>query len=149
MQNSLIKVLNLDKYVGDDSNIAIHLKKISVVSQDPGHKFGNPAYYFDLFDEQDEDDSQGVVQETEEPIEIEISQELIERKAGIENDPEQDHTLLEMYSCRFSAHEKPIHSKIPSTGWKVDSHGCVPVPRTRWIPGAKPKPTVPTMDFSP
>jgi hypothetical protein len=93
-----------------------------------------------LFDEQDEDgDSQGIVNENDNPIEIEISQELMERKSGIEKDPEQDHTLLEMYSCRFSEHEKPIHSKIPSTGWKVDSHGCAPVPRARWIPGAPTK----------
>ena len=51
-QNSLIKVLDFDKYMCEDG-VAIRLKKISVVSLDPGHKFGNPVYYFDLFDEQE------------------------------------------------------------------------------------------------
>lgn len=137
-KNSLIKLLTFSKYESEDVT-AIHVKTISVISQDPGHKFGNPVYYFDFFSPQDDDDSHGVVDGDDDAIENEISRELMERKSSIEKEPEKDYTLQELYSCRFAAHEKPIHSKIPSNGWKKDAHGLEPVPRTQWIPGPAPR----------
>lgn len=132
----MIKVLDFDKYISDEC-VAVHLKKISVVNLDPGHRFGNPVYYFDVFGEKDDDDSQEVINMTENLIEDQISQELIERTGGTEASPDRNSTLLKMYSCQFAIDQKPVHSKIPSTGWKVDIHGCAPVPRIRWIPGPK------------
>lgn len=133
-QNTLIKVLKFGKLDAEEG-ITIHLKTITVIGQDPGYKFGNPVFYRDVLSRQDEEDSQGVVETDVDNIENEISQELVERQAYVEKSPENDQTLQEMYSCRFTANQKPIHSKIPSIGWKVDTHGLEPVPRTRWIPG--------------
>jgi hypothetical protein len=133
-QNTLIKVLKFGKFETEDDT-AIHLKTVTVISHDPGYKFGNPVYYLASFCRQDEEDSQGVVDGDVDTIEIQISQEVVGRQSGTEKAPENDQTLQEMYSCRFTADQKPIHSKIPSIGWKVDSHGLEPVPRTRWIPG--------------
>lgn len=132
MQNSLIKILNFETYI-QDGCVAIHLKRLSIISQNPGHKFGNPAYYFDIFDEVDEDDGPSIISSGS-PIEVEISHELM-NCGGASPNMESVQALLELYSCRVAAGEKPIHSKIPSTGWTIDSHGCAPVPRTRWIPG--------------
>ena len=140
-RNTLIKVLDFDKYIHENC-VAVHLKKISVVSQDPGHRFGNPSYYFDLFDEQNDDDSQEVVKEAESPIEDEIGQQFMQGKIGMEKSTGLDQTLMNMYSCRFATDQRPVHSKIPSEGWKVDSHGSSPVPRIRWIPGPNPSPTI-------
>lgn len=140
-RNTLIKVLDFDKYLHEDC-VAIHLKKISVVSQDPGHRFGNPSYYFDLFDEQNDEDSQEVVNEAERPIEDEIGQQFMQRKIELDKSTGLVQTLLNMYSCRFPIDQRPIHSKIPSDGWKVDSHGSSPAPRIRWIPGPNPSPTI-------
>mmetsp|Transcript_12999 Transcript_12999/g.14875 ORF Transcript_12999/g.14875 Transcript_12999/m.14875 type:complete len:552 (+) Transcript_12999:152-1807(+) len=149
-QNTLIKVLKYSKYeYSDNGDIAIHLKKISIVNQDPGHKFGNPVYYYDIFDV--EPPSSSLQEVTEDavvvidttavaPIEVELSQELhhLQRQRSMPEEEREkkddDGTLLEMYSCRFAANQKPIHSKIPSVGWKVDYHGSAPVPKTRWIP---------------
>lgn len=154
--NTLIKVLRFAKYTPDNSNnsnnddnqVAIRLKKISVVSLDPGHKFGNPVYYFDVFDaiEFVDDQDAVVMADTNSPIEVEVSQEIhseLSQQGSVNNNEgnsgknDNGGTLLEMYSCRFTSDQKPIHSKIPSTGWKMDRHGCEPVPRARWIP-AKP-----------
>ncbi len=138
-------MLDFDKYICDEC-VAIHLKKISVVSLDPGHRFGNPAYYYDVFGQNDDDDSQEVINEMEKPIENQISQEIIEGKAGAVKALELEKTLLEMYSCRFTADKKPIHSKVPSIGWEVDIHGCAPVPRIRWIPGPQ-RQSAPTVEI--
>jgi len=141
--NTLIKVLKFTKYTTNGEEVAIHLKKISIVSLDPGHKFGNPVYYYDVFDVAEDHSPAEVVvvmeQDDNNPIllEREVTERLLLQQPPMSNKKEQP--LWELYSCRFTSQEKPIHSKLPSpfTGWKLDSHGCAPVPRlTRWIPSA-------------
>jgi len=130
----LIKVLKFGKFEVEEV-IAVHLKTISVISQDPGYKFGNPVFYHDVLGRRDDEDSQGVVEADTENIESAISQHLVGGSFCVEGPPGNDQALQEIYSCSFAANEKPIHSKIPSVCWKVDAHGLEPVPRTTWIPG--------------
>lgn len=113
--------------------MAIHLKKISIVNHDPGKKFGNPVFFFDVFDGDSEDDGQSIVPDGT-PIEVRLGQELMQRNASKSSNKGDDGKLRELYSCRFTAQEKPIHSKIPISGWKIDSNGLMPVPKVRWVP---------------
>ena len=68
-QNTLIKVMEYEKCIAsqdeefgggggkggvEDGHLFLRLKKISVISQDPGHKFGNPVYYYDACDDDDD-----------------------------------------------------------------------------------------------
>jgi hypothetical protein len=130
VQNTLIKVLDYDKD-GSDGRVALQLNKVSIISQDPGHRFGNPAYYYDVFDEQEEEDGLPIVS-PDAPIETQICQELMQwHNAVVSRD---DPALLELFSCQYPLNEKPIDSKILTTGWQIDSHGTAPGPRCRWIP---------------
>jgi hypothetical protein len=59
--NTVIKVLQFDRRLwssGENYNqVYIHLTKISVISGDPGHKFGSPVYFYDVCDDDDDDDN--------------------------------------------------------------------------------------------
>ena len=114
----------------------MHLKKVSIVNHDPGLKFGNPVFFFDVYDEESEDDGQSIVSNGT-PIEVQLGQEIMQRTNANTSTSTDDRTLSELYSCRFTSQEKPIHSKIPSSGWKTDNHGLLPVPKVRWIPGSQ------------
>ena len=129
VENTLLKVLDYEKYVSDDA-VTLLLKKVSIVSQDPGQRFGNPSYYYDVFDEENEDDGQPIIS-TDTPIETQICHELMQRQDTVVSKEVQ--TLVELYSSKYPLEEKPIDSKIMSTGWCVDSHGTAPGPRCRWI----------------
>jgi hypothetical protein len=130
VQSTLIKVLKFEKYVSD-GRVALQLNKLSIISQDPGQRFGNPSFYYDVFDEKDEDDGQPIIS-SDTPIETQICHELMQRQDAVVSKDVQ--TLLELYSCQYPLKEKPIDSKIPRTGWQIDSHGTFPGPRCRWIP---------------
>lgn len=132
IQNTLIKVLDFERH-GVDGEVVLQINRVSIVSQDPGLRFGNPAYIFDIFDEKDKMDSQPIVT-ADAPIETQICQDLIRRQDNsITSGGEQ--TLLELYSCQYPLSQKPVDSKIPNIGWQIDSHGTSPGPRCRWIPG--------------
>ena len=131
VKNTLIKVLGFEKHFYG-GRVVLQLNRVSIVSQDPGQRFGNPAFYYDVFDEEDEDDNGQPIIKTDTPIEEQICHELMQRQDTVVSKDAQTH--LELYSCKYPLNEKPIDSKILSTGWQVDSHGTSPGPRCRWIP---------------
>jgi len=141
--NTLIKVNDYNRRV-IDNQVHLDLKKVTIVSQDPGYRFGNPLYYYDVYEESaEEDDGQSIVN-AETPIENEISQDLMEtQRASI---PHESEALLELYSCTIQPDQRPVNSKIPRTGWLVDSHGESPGPKCRWIPAQKASLALPTME---
>jgi hypothetical protein len=63
--NTVIKVLHFDRCLwssGENFNqVYLHLTKLSVISQDPGHKFGNPVYYYDVCDVDDDTDDDSTI----------------------------------------------------------------------------------------
>jgi hypothetical protein len=135
VQNTLIKVFNYDRTVTDGKR-SFQINKLSIISQDPGHRFGNPANYFDVFQESDEDASSSFIQSSTTPIENQIYHEILQQ-SGEEKLSKGTQTLSELYSCQYPLSEKPIDSKIPNVGWRIDSHGVAPGPKCRWIPASK------------
>lgn len=162
VQNTLIKVLEYEKCAntvldgdGDRRNeVYIKLTKISIISQDPGHKFGNPVYYYDVCDyEEDEDEgyassvSSSILDESHEPaVVITHPDTPIVRTSDIvysrttQQLPlvSESQALHELYYCQYQIRDKPIDSKVPNTAWEVDSHGVDPGPKCRWIPSTSP-----------
>jgi hypothetical protein len=92
-QNNLIKVLDFEKYVSDGL-VALQWNKLSIISQDLGQRFGNPYFYYDVFDEKDEDDGQPIIS-SDMPIETQICHELMQRQDAVVSKDVQ--TLLELY----------------------------------------------------
>jgi hypothetical protein len=160
LQNTLIKVLDYEKHI-TDGRVSLELHKVALISQDPGHRFGNPFDYYDVFDEHDgnDDDDDGDADEEElittlegEAIETEVvcQQALMHQQQqgnnGNNNSNNNDDSgidtsqqnLLKLYSCHYPVSAKPIDSKIQRTGWTVDSHGYAPSPKCRWMPGSAP-----------
>eukprot|EP00339_Tiarina_fusa_P001570 CAMPEP_0116999586 /NCGR_PEP_ID=MMETSP0472-20121206/2239_1 /TAXON_ID=693140 ORGANISM="Tiarina fusus, Strain LIS" /NCGR_SAMPLE_ID=MMETSP0472 /ASSEMBLY_ACC=CAM_ASM_000603 /LENGTH=539 /DNA_ID=CAMNT_0004699049 /DNA_START=102 /DNA_END=1718 /DNA_ORIENTATION=+ len=111
--NTLIKVFGFERD-SSEGRVSIKLKKLSIISQDPGHRFGNPAYFYDVCDDQEKEDEQAIVT-TDAPVETQICQALLRDRNATATDETQ--TLLELYSCQYPINEKPIDSKIPNTGW--------------------------------
>jgi hypothetical protein len=149
LQNTLIKVLDYERHV-KDGRVSLELHKVALISQDPGHRFGNPFDYYDAFDEQyDCNDDDNAEEEEEElittlegeAIQTEVCQQALMHQQGNNNNPKKDNSigtqqnLLKLYSCHYPVSAKPIDSKIQRTGWTVDSHGCKPSPKCRWMPG--------------
>ena len=131
VKNTLIKVLDFEKQA-INGHVTLRLNKVSIVSQDPGQRFGNPSFYYDVFHDKDEDDGQPIVS-SDTPIETQICQELMQRQDRVSKDFHSQ-TLVELYSCMYPLKDKPVDSKILSSGWQIDSHGTSPGPRCRWIP---------------
>ena len=156
--NTLIKVFGFERETNPENGgrVSIKLKKLSIISQDPGHRFGNPAYFYDVCDDQEKGDTtgQGIVS-TDAPVETQICQQLLRRNSSSSssrrNNVDQSQTLLELYSCQYPINKKPVDSKIPQNGWHIDSHGTGPGPTCRWIPAAKspPKSSVSTIKTDP
>lgn len=163
VQNTLIKVLEYEKCVntvldGDgDRRDEVYLKltKISIISQDPGHKFGNPVYYYDVCDyEVDEDEgyassvSSSILDESQDPAVViphpdtpivRTSDTVHSRTTQQLPLVSESQALHELYYCQYQISDKPIDSKVPNTAWNVDSHGVGPGPKCRWIPSASPQ----------
>ena len=78
VKNTLIKVLDFEKQA-INGHTTLRLNKVSIVSQDPGQRFGNPSFYYDVFHDKDEDDGQPIVS-SDTPIETQICQELMQRQ---------------------------------------------------------------------
>lgn len=161
--NTLIKVLEYEKCVntvldgGGDRRNEVYLKltKLSIISQDPGHKFGNPVFYYDVCDYEIEEDegyassvSSSILDESHEaavvvsphpdtPI-VRSSLMLLTGSARRQPFVSESQVLHELYYCQYRIRDKPIDSKVPNAPWQVDSHGVGPGPKCRWIPAASP-----------
>lgn len=48
--------------------------------------------------------------------------------------PQQDSGLQNLYTHRCSIQDDEANSRIPKSGWRVDSHGMEPAPVCTWIP---------------
>jgi hypothetical protein len=126
-----------------------------LISQDPGHRFGNPFDYYDAFDEHDGNDDDAEEEEyittlEGEAIETEVCQQALMHQQGDGNNLNNkdsnigtQQNLLQLYYCHYPVSAKPIDSKIQRTGWKVDSHGCAPSPKCRWMPTSPADPNKP------
>lgn len=155
VKNALIKILDYEKYELDgNGKCAIRLHKISLISQDPGHQFGNPMDYYDAYDEEEEDaSSTGSISDNEPvvvvastavdaPIENQICHELLmhqQQEQQQKLSARGNQNLSEFYSCHYPVKTSPVmavDSKIPGTGWQTDNHGHAPSPKCRWIPAA-------------
>ena len=55
-KNSLIKVLEYETYSLPDGKLALQLQKICLITQDPGHSFGNPIDFHDAYELEEEVD---------------------------------------------------------------------------------------------
>ena len=53
--NTLVKIDDYDRILTDGPKL-FQLKRFSILSQDPGHRFGNPANYFDVCGDSDEEE---------------------------------------------------------------------------------------------
>jgi hypothetical protein len=143
----------------EQGHLYLQLKKLSVISQDPGHKFGNPVYYYDACDDDDDEDEAG---EDGSHSSSSLSSVDDGRQATLVVNPHPSTSIVhrssleslmgspptavrrpfvaetqelhELFCCTYHIHDKPIDSKVPSTEWQVDSHGIAPGPRCRWIP---------------
>jgi len=135
-QNTLIKVLGFERTTREGKT-SFQINKLCIISQDPGHRFGNPVRYFDVYDDTTEDDAVSIVRNNG-PIEHEIYQSLL--LAPETQVLKTDQTLLELYSCQYPLDKKPVDSKIPNIGWKIDSQGIGPGPKCRWIPSPQKEP---------
>ena len=144
--NTLIKVLEYEKYLLD-GRVALKIHRVSLISQDPGHRFGNPIDYYDVYDvNYVEKKDEPAITTYEDPIENQIRQQWIQSPNAVSttassSSPQQHplalaQNLVELYSCYYPVNEKPIDSKIPRTGWNIDSHGISPGPKCRWIPAS-------------
>jgi hypothetical protein len=154
VKNALIKILDYEKYELDgNGKCAIRLHKISLISQDPGHQFGNPIDYYDAYDEEEDTISSGSSSDNEPvvvvtsatvdaPIENQICHELLmsqQQEHQQKLSARGNKNLSEYYSCHYPVKTSPIlavDSKIPGTGWQIDTHGQAPSPKCRWIPAA-------------
>jgi hypothetical protein len=155
VKNALIKILDYEKYELDGTGkCAIRLHKISLISQDPGHQFGNPMDYYDAYDEEEDNFSTGSSSSDNEPvvvvasatvdapIENQICHELLmsqQQEQQQKLSARGNQNLSEFYSCHYPVKTSPllaVDSKIPGTGWQIDTHGQAPSPKCRWIPAA-------------
>jgi len=169
VQNTLVKVLGYEKCVSSDENtsgattghVYLQLTKLSIISQDPGHRFGNPVYYYDDFgdDEWDEDEDissaasslddgrRAAMVVNPHPCTTIVDQSSLEslvRPTAMA--PAQLYTrrpcvsesqaLHELYCCNYEIRNKPVDSKVPNVEWQTDAHGIGPGPRCRWIPAS-------------
>jgi hypothetical protein len=168
IQNTLIKVLQFERCVDTvingegDSRDEVYLKvtKLSIISQDPGHKFGNPVYFYDVCDyDLDEDEgysssaSSSILDDSQETAVVVVNphpdtpivratceMDLSAYRAQHQRQPlvAESQALHELYYCQYQIRDKPIDSKVPNSAWQVDSHGVGPGPKCRWIHAASP-----------
>eukprot|EP00529_Nitzschia_sp_RCC80_P014179 CAMPEP_0113523458 /NCGR_PEP_ID=MMETSP0014_2-20120614/45716_1 /TAXON_ID=2857 /ORGANISM="Nitzschia sp." /LENGTH=720 /DNA_ID=CAMNT_0000421549 /DNA_START=355 /DNA_END=2517 /DNA_ORIENTATION=+ /assembly_acc=CAM_ASM_000159 len=168
--NTVVKVLQFDRCLWSDgenyNQVYLHLKKLSVISQDPGHKFGNPVYYYDICDVDDDiddnstiDDEESSISSNEErrttavivsglvhhqqqhppginPIIIPRADFDTSRPDDTDSDSETQ-TLQQLYRLSYSISDNPLNSKIPASDLQVDTHGIGPGPTCRWIPATE------------
>ena len=137
--NTLVKIDDYDRILTDGPKL-FQLKRFSILSQDPGHRFGNPANYFDVCGDSDEEEPPATMIAANSPTpsqeEDEIYQELINPQTDLELSPSptsDNQALSELYSIRFPMSEKPV-DKLPKVNWQIDTNGIEPGPRCRWIP---------------
>jgi hypothetical protein len=156
VQNSLLKVVQYEKYLLD-GRVVLRIHKVSLISQDPGHRFGNPIDFHDAWDEPALTTSISMdTTSTTSPIErvcLEFFQQQSNGGVLLSNDPDSgtnenlssenlsSENLSKLYSCRYPVNQKPVDSKIPRNGWKIECHGEAPSPKCQWIPQTQP--TVP------
>jgi hypothetical protein len=164
-QNTLIKITDYEKCIASSSQevngvekgqLYLQIQKISIISQDPGHKFCNPVYYYDVCDDESEEgssfSSSSSLDESREaavivnphPSTAIVQQSSIDafmRPANVAAPRRlfvaESQALQELYYCKYQIRDKPIDSKVPATEWEVDTHGVEPGPRCRWIPAAE------------
>jgi hypothetical protein len=163
VHNTLIKVTEYEKCIATSSQevngvekgqVYLQIRKLSVISQDPGHKFCNPVYYYDVCDDESEeastfsstsslDDSREAAVIVNPHPSTSIVQHssidsfmhpttAIPRKLFVT----ETQALQELYHCKYQIRDKPIDSKIPGAEWEIDLHGIGPGPKCRWIPAS-------------
>jgi hypothetical protein len=161
VHNTLIKVTEYEKCIATSSQelngvekgqVYLQIRKLSVISQDPGHKFCNPAYYYDVCDDESEEAStfsssssldgsnEAAVIVNPHPSTSIVQQSsmdsfmrptaVLPRKLFVT----ESQALQELYCCKYQIRDKPIDSKVPSGEWEIDMHGIAPGPKCRWIP---------------
>lgn len=162
-QNTLIKVTEYEKYIGTSSQevngvekgqVYLQVRKLSLISQDPGHKFCNPVYYYDVCDDESEeastfssasslDDSRDAAVIVNPHPSTQIVQQssidsIMRPTFATPRRPyvAETQALRELYFCNYQIRDKPIDSKVPGTEWEIDMHGIGPGPKCRWIPAA-------------
>ena len=174
-KNSLIKVLEYETYSLPDGKLALQLQKICLITQDPGHSFGNPIDFHDAYELEEEVDQSTTTTQcgdpvvvsasTGAPIETRFCRELMMQRGGGQHPTGNsgsssngngnanssllfpngsDQSLCELYSCRYLLSDAPADSKIPRSGWQIDSAGIAPGPKCRWIQAPPPSPPSPT-----
>jgi hypothetical protein len=161
VHNTLIKVTEYEKCIASSSQevngvekgqVYLHIHKLSVISQDPGHKFCNPVYYYDVCDDESEeastfssassldDSKEATVIVNPHPSTSIVQQSSIDsflrppgaiaRKLFVT----ETQALQELYYCKYDVRDKPIDSKVTGAEWEIDMHGIGPGPKCRWIP---------------
>ncbi|KAG7351276.1 BTB/POZ domain containing protein [Nitzschia inconspicua] len=160
-QNTLVKVTEYERCIASSNQevvgvekgqMYLHIRKLSIISQDPGHKFCNPVYYYDVCDDESEElstfsssssldgsreasvivnphPSTAIVQKSS--IDL-LMQPATTRRLFVT----ESQALQELYFCNYRIRDKPIDSKVPATEWEIDTHGIQPGPKCRWIPAA-------------
>ena len=157
-KNSLIKVLEYEVHEME-GKMALKLLKICLISQDPGHSFGTPLDFHDACELEDLDrshcDDPVVVSSSAAPLETRFCREMMMQQQREDRSGNNgslifpngsDHSLCELYSCRYPVNDTLTDSKIPRTGWKIDTQGKPPGPKCRWIQAPPPPPVVPSTD---
>jgi hypothetical protein len=166
IHNTLIKVTEYEKCISTSSQelsgvekgqVYLQIRKLSVISQDPGHKFSNPVYYYDACEDESEegstfssassldDSKEAAVIVNPHPSTSIVQQSSIDsfmrpnatvsRRLFVT----ETQALQELYYCKYQIREKPIDSKVPGAEWEIDVHGIGPGPKCRWIPATERK----------
>ena len=143
-QNSLIKLIEYERKKSDDEIVTLELKRLVVISQDPGYIFGSPINYYDAFDEDISDDNNSSASSEEEAAIKSMVGSVIETEICISNQQEgarpsrsldAQQSVSKLYSASYPLDLKPFDSKIPKVGWIIDEEGLAPAPTCRWIAG--------------
>jgi hypothetical protein len=157
-ENTLIKVTEYEKCIAssfqeingvEPGQVYLRLNKFAIITQDPGHKFGNPVYFYDICDDESEitsfssSSSLGSSQENPASIVNAHPSTAIGNQSSMDSFmiPRQlfvteSQALQELYYCNYQICDKPIDSKVPDSEWELGSDGIAPGPRCRWISAA-------------
>ena len=147
MQNTLIKITEYEKCVAstfqevngvDTEQVYLRLNRLAVITQDPGHRFGNPAYFYDINDDDSEItsfSSSSSLDDSHENAALIVNQSamdsfMTQRRPFVSESQE----LNELYYCNYLICDKPIDSKVPDYEWETATDGLAPGPKCRWIP---------------
>ena len=148
MQNTLIKITDYEKCIASSSQevngvdreqVYLQLNSLAVITQDPGHRFGNPAYYYDINDDDSEVttfSSSSSLDDSQESAALIVNQSAMDYSFMSQRRPfvSESQELNELYYCNYQIRDKPIDSKVPDYAWEPATDGLTPGPKCRWIP---------------